>query len=137
MGAAYEQADGTHNDNPISVVFAHGTWASGSKWPLFEAEIRRVFGADRAALQYLNWSGRNTVSARLSAAETLAQLLQTDVQNRPMHRRFIVAHSHGGTVALLTARKPGIQQTLAGIICLSTPFLLARRRQLSDRGYGI
>ena len=45
--------------------------------------------------------GTETVSARISAAEKLSQLLEADSQRRPATRRFIVAHSHGGTVALL------------------------------------
>jgi len=135
MSPVYDHAQ-RKRDTPISVVFVHGTWASGSRWPFVEAEILRVFGTEHIDFHYLRWSGRNSVSARLSAAEQLAHVLETDVENRPAHR-FIVAHSHGGTVALLAARQPAIRQMLAGVICLSTPFLLARRRHLSDQGYGI
>ena len=122
---------------PISVVFVHGTWASGSTWPLLEAGIRRVFGAEYVAVQYLNWSGRNTVSARISAAEKLAHLLEADSQHRPTTRRFIVAHSHGGTVALLATREAALRRTVAGVICLSTPFLLVRPRRFSELGWSI
>lgn len=122
---------------PISVVFVHGTWAKGSTWPLLEAEIRRAFGAEHVAIQYLSWSGRNTVSARLSAAAHLAQVLEDDYRHRPSHRRFVVGHSHGGTVALLGTKDAATRAALAGIICLSTPFLLVRARQFSDLGYAI
>jgi pimeloyl-ACP methyl ester carboxylesterase len=122
---------------PISVVFVHGTWASGSTWPLLEAEIRRAFGTEQVALQYLNWSGRNTVSARLSAAKQLARLLETDSKYQPTTRRFIVAHSHGGTVALLGTRDAALRMTIAGVICLSTPFVLVRPRRFSEVGSSI
>ena len=122
---------------PISVMFVHGTWASGSAWPLLEAGIRRAFGGEQVAVQYLNWSGRNTVSARLSAAENLAHLLKVDHQHRPTARRFIIAHSHGGAVALLGMRDAALRQAVAGIICLSTPFLLVRQRSFSELGSSV
>jgi hypothetical protein len=122
---------------PISVVFVHGTWARGSAWPLLEAGIRRAFGGEQVALQYLSWSGRNTVSARLLAAEDLAHLLEADRQHRPTARRFIVAHSHGGAVALLGTRDTALRQAVAGVICLSTPFLLVRPRHFSELGLSV
>jgi pimeloyl-ACP methyl ester carboxylesterase len=122
---------------PISVVLVHGTWASGSTWPLLEAEIRRAFGAADVAIHYLKWSGRNTVSARVSAAEKLSLFLEADRQHRPSARRFIVAHSHGGAVALLGTRDAALRQAVDGVICLSTPFLLVRPRRFSELGTSV
>lgn len=121
----------------VSVVFVHGTWARGSRWPQFERALRGAFGAERVAVQYLDWSGRNTVSARLAAGRKLAELLQNDVQARPSARRFIVAHSHGGTVALLALRDFSSSHCVDGIICLSTPFLLVRPREFSELQWSI
>ena len=118
----------------ISIVLVHGTWARGSRWPVLEAEIRRAFAAEEVTIQYLNWSGRNSVSARLSAAEALVQLLEDDIRERPDARRFIVAHSHGGTVALLGLRQTILRGAMTGVICLSTPFLLVRPRRFSELG---
>jgi hypothetical protein len=115
----------------ISIVFVHGTWARGSRWARFESEIHRVFGAQRVTLSYLDWSGRNTVSARIVASEGLAEFLRADALKHPLARRFVIAHSHGGTVALLALRDPTLQDLLDGVICLSTPFLLVRPRALS------
>jgi hypothetical protein len=118
----------------ISVVFVHGTWAGGSTWPQLEAHIRRAFAPAEVAIHHLKWSGRNTVSARLSAAETLTQFLRADLAHRPTARRFVVGHSHGGTVALFGLRDVARRQSVDGVICLSTPFLLVRPRRLSELG---
>ena len=107
------------------------TWARGSRWSRFESEVRRVFGAERVIVGYLDWSGRNTVSARIEASEALAEFLRADASNHPLARRFVIAHSHGGTVALLGVRDPALQDLLDGVVCLSTPFLLVRPRALS------
>src|SRR5262245_23588981 len=67
--------------------------------------------------------GSDRVNARLAAAEALQRILEADRETRPDARRFIVAHSHGGTVALLATRNAALRAALAGVVCLSTPFL--------------
>lgn len=42
----------------------------------------------------------------------------------------LVAHSHGGTVALATLLQPTATPQVAGLACLATPFLVGRRRKV-------
>jgi alpha-beta hydrolase superfamily lysophospholipase len=47
----------------------------------------------------------------------------------PEPRHFIIAHSHGGIVALYALRDPAADQVVSGIITLATPFVSARPRR--------
>ncbi len=41
---------------------------------------------------------------------------------------FVVGHSHGGSVALYAMKEDSIGKSIRGVACLSTPFLVTRRR---------
>lgn len=82
-------------------------------------------------MRRFEWSGRNSVSARAKAAEQLAQELET-LASIPDSKLVIIGHSHGGNVALSALKASGaghVGDKIAGIVCLSTPFLLLRRRR--------
>jgi len=42
----------------------------------------------------------------------------------------VVAHSHGGNVALYALRDPAVRSLIAGLVCLGTPFIEVQRRAL-------
>src|SRR5262249_53387701 len=102
-------------------VIVHGTWGRGifprlssflramslrkpmPRW--FEAEsafrtdlssLMTSFGITAETISF-EWSGSNSVFARQRAAESLRELLLSRGQGRPI---VIIAHSHGGNVAL-------------------------------------
>jgi len=110
----------------VTVTLVHGTWARNSKWPRLEQELLRQFGLDNTLITYLPWTGGNTASARLSAAALLQSHLRSLADQRPTAKHFVVAHSHGGNIALLAMRDNQIKAALSGLVCLSTPFLLYR-----------
>ena len=58
----------------------------------------------------------------------LAELIRAGHAQHPDARHFIVAHSHGGNVALYAIRNPVIRLVIDGIVTLATPFLSARPR---------
>ena len=71
-----------------------------------------------------------TNEARLSGAEKL----KNDILNSPKkegEKHFLIAHSHGGNVAMYALQDPEVQKQVDGVICLATPFLFPRRRPLS------
>lgn len=80
-----------------------------------------------------NWSGRNRHEARDKAAEKLHGFLEKGLKEYPKdtHKHFIVAHSHGGNVALMALNQgdSSLQKKIAGIACMATPFITARMRK--------
>jgi hypothetical protein len=54
--------------------------------------------------------------------------------DNPTSLHFIVAHSHGGMVALYALRDQALAAKIDGLITLSTPFLVRRDRNLSIVG---
>lgn len=114
-------------------MLVHGTWARGAPWTNPTSDLRShllaVFGAETEC-RVFNWSGRNSLDHRKRAAEELRALI-ADTQNRfPGRLCVVVAHSHGGNVAMsaLSAEGPFIMPGLVRIICLATPFLQASPR---------
>jgi hypothetical protein len=74
----------------------------------------------------LTWSGGNTHAARMAAAQLLKRQVRELATAHPNAAQFVVAHSHGGNIALLACKDPEVEAALAGIVCLSTPFLQYR-----------
>lgn len=71
-----------------------------------------------------------TNAARLSGADKLkAHILGLPKQEGQKH--FLLAHSHGGNVAMYAMQDKEVQERIDGIICMATPFLFPRRRPLS------
>ena len=56
--------------------------------------------------------------------------------NGPALAHFLVAHSHGGNVALSALKNKAVRRSIDGLVCLATPFLFSRRRQLPARLLG-
>lgn len=81
------------------------------------------------------WSGTNAHAARLDAAARLADLLRQLRREHPIARLVVVAHSHGGNVALYAVRQLATTEGAAphpvdGVVCLGTPFLSVALRDL-------
>ena len=71
-----------------------------------------------------------TNEARISGAEKLKKdILSTPKKAGEKH--FLIAHSHGGNVAMYALQDPEVQAQVDGVICLATPFLFPRRRPLN------
>ena len=138
------------------VVLVHGTWPYGllhsllarfaftRRWVKksprtwsnpeqpFRAGLAQAIGLEVRILEFF-WSGFNGPHARRMAAVQLAEFVDHATNEGPTSgdtRVFIVAHSHGGNVAAdackLTKRAP------AGLACMSTPFIAASRRRLTE-----
>jgi len=72
------------------------------------------------------WDLTNT--ARLDGAASLKQHILAQDDNQ---KQFIIAHSHGGNVAMYALQDPEVRQRVAGLICMATPFLYPRERPLN------
>lgn len=116
---------------PTVVTLVHGTFARGAPWTKDGSVLRREIAAAvcehecDVTFDVFEWSGRNTHRARVRAGHELAAHITRLREAMPRCRHFIVAHSHGGNVALLAHKHlPGFRHAL-GIATLGTPFIHA------------
>jgi hypothetical protein len=121
------------------VIFIHGTWVDW--WALsgndfFAKRIREALrekGADEIEFHNLDWSVNNSMSARAKAAAKLRTLLSDFLSEPTSERVLIIAHSHGGNVALqasigLKTSKP------VSLFCIATPFIFPMHRLTESTG---
>ena len=117
------------------VVLVHGTFAKDADWTregskLVKA-IRQIEGSE---LISFSWSGKNSHRARKIASDELADLLKNDAILHPDAKRTIVAHSHGGNIALRALRQVEDEVEVDDLICLGTPFLICNDSKSSSIG---
>src|SRR4030095_12106292 len=119
------------------ITLMHGTFALNSTWTrpgssfvtnLSSALAVRGFGA--VQFRRFLWSGGNTFSARATAQREFGADLDDVARTFPGVPHFVVALSHGGTVALVTALARDNGFPIAGLACLATPFLVGRTRNI-------
>jgi hypothetical protein len=126
-----------------SIILVHGTWGRGffpkrrevsllppnKRW-WFEEGSQFHAGLDTALksasldwpIRAFLWSGANSVHDRDCAARELSQQLRKDLQD-PDATAVIIAHSHGGNVALRALQHLGSTPNRVRVVTLATPFL--------------
>lgn len=117
------------------VVLIHGTFAKDADWTkegskLVKA-ISQIEGSEPISF---SWSGKNSHKARKIASDELADFLRSDALLHPDAKRTIVAHSHGGNVALRALRQIEDEVEVEDLICLGTPFLVCNESKSSSIG---
>jgi hypothetical protein len=116
---------------PTTVVLVHGTFARDAPWTRAESDFLIALAAqlneEVRVVQHL-WSGRNSFADRVSAAAELRQAILGESRTFPERDLFVIAHSHGGNVALSAAARIDCVRTIAGIVTLGTPFLRSQFR---------
>src|SRR5579859_2469397 len=84
----------------VTILLVHGTFAKEAAWTregsLMYAALSQRF--PDAALERFEWSGANSVLKRGEASMALRTNLISRINNG--QRVYVVAHSHGGNVAL-------------------------------------
>ena len=139
-----------------SIFLVHGTWGRGffpkrrevSLYPQnkrwwFEEGSRFRAGLDVALksvsldwpIRAFLWSGANSVRARDDAARELSDQLRKELRDDPDARAVIIAHSHGGNVALRALQHLNSMAGQIKVVTLATPFLrvFAHRLQMSNQ----
>lgn len=115
------------------VTLVHGTFATNAPWlgkdSTLSTALRNRLG-DGLKLVPFKWSGNNSPRARRQDSARLARQLACQVGCYSGAQHYLVGHSHGGNVALSAAVTSGVLDKIAGIVCLATPFLVARERDL-------
>jgi len=64
------------------------------------------------------------------AADALAKQLEETLAEFPEAEHHLIAHSHGGNVALYALRNPTLCDRTASVVCLATPFIHAGARPI-------
>jgi len=122
------------------ITLIHGTWARGAQWtkdtsPLANALKERIEGEVR--IETFSWSGRNLHSSRRRAAVNLRRHVLITAKQYPEARHFLIAHSHGGVVALYALADAEAKASVSGVICLATPFIVRRARPFPKHTFGL
>jgi hypothetical protein len=120
---------GSDDDRPL-VTLVHGTvlfHRFRRREPAFnsaDGRLRRTLIEAGCQVDVFSWSGGNSHYARDRAADELAMHLA----NADHRNHWIVAHSHGGNVALRALGKPEVQERSIRLVTFATPFIHARGR---------
>jgi len=142
----------TNDSSPVSqcpIILVHGTWGrglfagapeqaprgeSGERWfepgsTFYKALQTALEGEpEDYSIAAFHWSGRNSVFARDVAARELAARLERAVED-PGAAPIIIAHSHGGNIALRAFQHLTSDPARVRLITLATPFLRVFARE--------
>lgn len=131
-----------------SVILMHGTWGRGffpkdsdaqgrgrtKRWFDKDSDFRkhleaRLKGASLLwPVESFPWSGANSIYTRDQAARCLAEKLRSGLEKDDAAEALIIAHSHGGNVALRALHCLGALASRIKVVTLATPFLTVFER---------
>lgn len=147
---------------PAKIILVHGTWGRGfdpernarradtgapaePRW--FEAGSQFYAGLSSGLsgvlattdISAFRWSGANSIEERRSTAARLAKTLDESVTAAPDAAHFIIAHSHGGNVALNAREAMSGNPLNVHLVTMATPFLSIYRAvpRVIDRLFAI
>jgi hypothetical protein len=121
----------------VLVTLVHGTFARRADWTLPSSRLcRKISAAAHGPVRFEQflWSGWNAVTSRRRAVERLTSQLAESLARWPHAHHFVIGHSHGGNIAFQAMRDAAVASGIAGVVCLSTPFLCAAPRNLGPVG---
>lgn len=117
----------------MRIFLVHGTRSLRSRlrgqydyqaWNWMTRHLAHAIG-DGLEISHFRWSGRNSHVDREAAAHALRLELANSLARAPRATHVLIAHSHGGNVALRAAATPALAEVtnFGGVVCLSTPVL--------------
>lgn len=112
------------------VTLVNGTFSPNAEWTFpysrFANAIRRQCTGE-VNFKRFSWSGANTISARLRAADALKEHVSrvcSEYESRGVeHKHFLICHSHGGLAALYACKDSDFANSISGVACIFTPFI--------------
>lgn len=123
------------NNGRVVVHLVHGTFARNAAWTqagsFLRERIEDSFPRAKLSFSQFSWTGANCHRQRLNAAIQFCRHLTGALEESPGASHFVIAHSHGGMVALQALGVEALAQRIAGVVCLATPYLHCRPRDLS------
>jgi hypothetical protein len=121
-------------------TLVHGTFSKGAPWVKDDGTADNFCSKLRSALapefdvtfEPFDWGydsfrrpWDNTLSARRKGTSDLINQLK-NAPDRDGARRYLVAHSHGGNIALHALKDDAAKAKVDGLICLATPCLYSK-----------
>jgi hypothetical protein len=147
------------NRTLAKVILVHGTWGRGffpkqanaadeptdPRWFESGSKFRAALEAGLAGVarstdfSAFPWSGANSIQEREDAASRLAETIDESAAASPEATHFIIAHSHGGNVALDARQKMSGDPRVVHIVTIATPFLSLKQRtiRLADKAFAM
>lgn len=119
----------------LIIVPIHGTFVRSASFSQTDSTLAvaiRTAINQPVLMDPFCWSGANNHSDRLRAAEALCSKVFNLRLAKPLAKIVLLAHSHGGNIALLAARDERVGKEVAGIVCMATPFLNIRVRNIKQ-----
>jgi pimeloyl-ACP methyl ester carboxylesterase len=122
----------------INIVLVHGVWALRGDWhqrdsdflQRLERELTKGCGGFRVRIRRFLWTGGNTLTDRNRAARRYQHEIASFNAQPSVVATFVVAHSHGGNVALQAiASEPALREQVTGLVAVATPFLASHQRE--------
>jgi len=117
------------------ITLIHGTFAKAAPWTkdssIFCHDIKERLWPENVTFARHIWSGRNSHSTRIRESELLAEKLRRQIIEEPGKKKIIIAHSHGGNIALYALKKLETENTEFDLITLATPFLNSEKRDFA------
>lgn len=141
----------------LLMTLVHGTWGRGffprrqrqGRIPLwfeegspFLARLSAELGDMPHKTNPLLWSGANSIFERDKTAQVLAEYLSAEHTEDPQATQLIIAHSHGGNIALRALHHlqkcdapplDGDERAKPFIVTLATPFIEIHRANFGRR----
>ena len=112
-------------DPDAVITLIHGTWARDASWTQPDSQLCVALRAafPQAWLVPFVWSGANTMAGRRKGSQALVTHLRASIHRHPDAHHYIIAHSHGGNIAMYALREDDIKRRVDGVVCLSTPLI--------------
>jgi pimeloyl-ACP methyl ester carboxylesterase len=110
----------------LTAVLVHGTFARDAAWTKSDssmAEAIRSGLGEPWQTTHFNWSGENSYQGRETASDELAKVLEALVSESEQSQVVVIAHSHGGNVAMRALKKMKETRQIQALVTLGTPIL--------------
>jgi hypothetical protein len=133
MDAANEAPPGERTEPAVVITLVHGTFAPGARWTRPDSALRSRWPATPerpVRFSVFEWTGGNSHQDRVTASGELAEHIRALTAEHRTASHLVVAHSHGGNVALGALSQEDLKGKVKALICLNTPFLHCARRNL-------
>jgi len=120
----------------VIITLVHGTWATEASWTQTTSALAKELTEALPTVHFERfiWSGSNSHYSRSSAAIKLRRHIRECTIRYATQDHYIIAHSHGGNVVLYALRDDSTAKCVRGVVCLSTPFINCRKRELGTAG---
>src|SRR5882672_10374639 len=120
------------SERAVILTLVHGTFAHDADWSRKHSNFSRSLAIQlpfKIDVRPFLWSGWNSHHARLAASRALDDHVSWVRTTLAPRAHFVIAHSHGGNVAMYSAKDPSLATQLSGIVCMATPFINSATRR--------